>query len=341
MPQARLKKLRGKKPKVVVIGGGTGTYQTLLGLKKYPLDIATIVTMADSGGSSGRLRKHFKMLPPGDVRQALLALSCLPMSQRTLERLFDYRFPKGGELTGHSVGNLILAALTQITGSEEEAIAQAEKLLATCGHVYPVTTQATHLVAELENGEKIFSEAAIDTRAEKANSSTLSPIKKVYLTPKVYVSGRAEKAIKRANLIVLAPGDLYTSLIPNLLVEGVPEAIAQSGGILALVVNLMTKPGETDGYKASDFVRIVKKYLGPAGDKLKFVIVNKGGIGNADTLARYRKEGQIPVEDDLGKRVNGAFVIRGRLAYAKGFVRHDPGKLAKMLIKIIYQGYTG
>jgi uncharacterized cofD-like protein len=326
-----------RKKKIVVIGGGTGTYQTLVGLKKYPVELCAVVAMSDSGGSTGRLRKELSILPPGDIRRALLALSNLPLSKKTLEHLFDFRFETGEGLAGHSVGNLLLAALTQITGRMDLAIAEAAKILEVSGYVYPVTLDHTNLVAVLENGQRIFGEAEIDLRAEKTNGS-LSPIKRIYLSPSATVFPAAAYVIKKADAIVLAPGDLYTSLIPNLLVNGVTEAIEKSKAKVILVVNLMTKPGETDGYCASHFVKVVKDYLGSAKDRLSHILINKPDTFEKKTLSWYKKFGQVPVKDDLERRVNGIRIVRGNFVQKSkkaGLLRHDPAKLARAIMRIL------
>lgn len=325
-----------RKKKIVVIGGGTGTYQTLVGLKKYPLDISAVINMSDSGGSTGRLRRELSILPPGDVRRALIALSDLPLSKRTLERLFDFRFENGKDLAGHSLGNLLLAALTQITGRMDLAIKEAGKILDVSGYVYPVTLDHTNLVAILSDGTRLFGESKIDLRSETANGKLL-PIRRVYLSPKARVFSDAAKVIKNADAIVLAPGDLYTSLIPNLLVSGVCEAIAASSAKLIFVVNLMTKPGETDGFSAMDFVSEVQKYLGPAASKLSHVIVNKKGAFGRKVLAWYKRFSQIPVDDNLEGKLNGVKIVRGGFVQDRGseLLRHDSQKLACAIMQIL------
>lgn len=325
------------KKKIVVIGGGTGTFQVLTGLKKYTVGLSAVVTMSDSGGSTGRLRKELSILPPGDVRRALIALSNLPLAEKTLERLFDYRFQSKGSLSGHSVGNLLLAALTQITGREDLAIKEAGKILAVSGNVCPVTLDKTTLVAELENGKKIVGETKIDLRWGGEQDSE-TPIKRLYLKPKAKVFKDAARDIKRADVIVLGPGDLYTSIVPNLLVEGVNEAIAKSGAKVVLVVNLMTKPGETDNFTASDFVRVIREYLGKGANSLSHVLVNTQFPENVQTLAWYLKYSSKPVKDDLParQRLNQGFkVLRGNFTQRGELLRHDPTKLAKALIKIL------
>lgn len=324
------------KKRVVVIGGGTGTYQVLVGLKKYPnLELSAVVAMSDSGGSTGRLREEFGMFPPGDLRRALLALSSLPIREKTLGRLFSFRFKNGQELRGHSLGNIFLAALTQITGSPEKAIKEAEKILAVSGRVLPVTLTKTDLVAVLVDGTKIFGETNIDIREIKPDVA----IGKVFLKPKAKVYAEARDAITGADLIVLGPGDLYTSVIPNLLVLGLTDAIGKSRGKVAFVINLMTKHGETDGFTVSKFVREIKSYMGPAAGKLKYLIINKGRISRK-TLAWYKNSKAEQVADDLpAGRQALTHIIRGNfLDKPNGhvhFVRHNPAKLAQALVKLL------
>ena len=298
------------KKRVVVIGGGTGTYQVLVGLKKNKnLNISAVVAMSDSGGSTGRLRQEFGMFPPGDLRRALLALSSLPINEKTLERLFDFRFENGKELKGHSLGNIFLAALTQITGTPEKAIAEAQKILAVSGQVLPVTLDDTHLAAILEDGTEVFGETNIDVRSIKPDV----PIKKVFLKPQANVFPQAKEAIEAADLIVLGPGDLYTSIIPSLLVNGVTDAIAKSRAKLVFVINIMTKPGETDGYSTSRFVTAIKEYLGEAHDRLAYVLVNKGSnLGGS--LSWYREFEAEPVFDDLPSGANGRRLLKNHEA---------------------------
>lgn len=324
--------MRRKPKKVVVIGGGTGTYQVLVGLKSFPhTELAAVVTMADSGGSAGRLRREFGMLPPGDVRRALLALSNLPLSQKTLERLFDFRFENGEQLKGHSFGNLILAALTQITGRADKAIGEAGRILAVSGRVLPVTLKRTHLCAVLTDGTRIFGETNIDIREKKPDI----PIKKVYLTPAARIFREAEEAICHADLVVLGPGDLYSSIIPNLLVRGVTEAIEECKGKVAVVVNLMTKHGETDGFTALRFVKEIKNYLGKASDKITHVVVNKEIQAPRKITAWYKKFQSEPIKDDLDNELSGVKIIRGNFVDSGTFLRHDPRKLARVLVEIL------
>ncbi|MBI2268646.1 MAG: YvcK family protein [Candidatus Blackburnbacteria bacterium] len=323
-----------KNKKIVVVGGGTGTYQVLVGLKKYPVQLSAIVAMSDSGGSTGKLRRELGILPPGDIRRALIALSNLPLAERTLERLFDFRFSKGKTLKGHSVGNLLIAALTQITGRADLAIEEAGKILAVSGYVYPVTLDSNTLIAILENGKKIIGETKIDLRWHGGEDADI-PIKKVYLKPKASIYPGAKKALEAADLIVVGPGDLYTSIVPNLLVQGVPEAILKSPAKVALIVNLMTKPGETDNFKASDFVRVAKDYMAQASDKLTYVIVNNDFPDSVRTLAWYSKFASEPIQNDLDSKQDGVRVIKGNFLRTGEFLRHDPKKLARAIIKLV------
>ena len=271
--------------RAVVIGGGTGTYTVLMGLKKYPLDLTAIVSTLDSGGSSGRLRDEFGVLPPGDVRQCLLALSNLPLEKISLQQLFDYRFNNGAGLRGHSFGNLLLTALTGITGREDLAIAEAAKILDVKGQVLPVTLSKSNLCVRLEDGTIIKGESNIDIRRVRPKLK----IADVFLDPAVRIFPSARKAILSADLIILGPGDLYTSVIPNLLVAGVSQAIAKSKGKLVYICNLMTKHGETDGFKVSDFVREIMRYSNQGKKKLNLVLVNNNFDVPQLVLKRYER----------------------------------------------------
>lgn len=317
--------------KIVVIGGGSGTYQVLSGLKKYPVEISAVISMSDSGGSTGRLRKELGILPPGDVRRAILALSDLPFAQKTLEEVFDFRFGGNGSLSGHSLGNILLAALTQITGSMDRAIDEATRILNASGKVFPVTLDKSNLVAVLEDGTRVFGETNIDMRNFKVGV----PIKKVFLSPKANVFKDAAKSIREADLIVLGPGDLYTSLIATLLVNGVSDAVRNSKGKLMYIVNLVTKRGETDGFKASNFIDVVEKYLGDAKEKLAYVLVNKKFNWSKKKIGKwYSKYGSEPVKNDFSKK-NGFRIIEGDFADSTTFLRHSPEKIAKKIISLL------
>lgn len=323
----------GKK-KIVVIGGGTGTYQVLTGLKNTSsIDLTAVISMCDSGGSTGRLRKELGILPPGDVRRAILALSDLPFAQKTLEEVFEFRFEDGKGLSGHSLGNILLAALVQITGSMDRAIDEAARILNATGKVLPVTLDKTHLVAYLADGTRIYGESKIDRRAVKPKI----PIKRVYLTPKARVFREAAKAINSADLIILGPGDLFTSIIPTLLVEGVNEALKSSKAKLVYIVNLMTKKGETDGFSAADFVTTIEEYLGDSYQKLTHVIVNKKiNKSKSKIYTWYRRYGSRPVVNNLSKgRIRNHKIITGNFSDTTTFYRHSPQKLAKVIISLL------
>lgn len=318
------------KGKITVIGGGTGTYQVLTGLKKYDLDLSAVISMADSGGSTGRLRKELGMLPPGDVRRAILALSDLPFARKTLEEIFDFRFKSGESLAGHSLGNILLAALVQITGSMDKAIEETARILNVSGNVFPVTLDKTNLVAILEDGTRVYGESRIDL-----GEFTLEhPIKKVYLNPRAKVFKKAARAIRKSDIVILGPGDLYTSVIPALLVEGVNEALEDSNAKIVYVVNLMTKESETKDFKASDFVSVIGEYL-KEKDLLSDVIVNKKINGPKREMSKwYEKYGSRPVEDDLGRR-RPFKIIRGAFVDETTFYRHNPEKIARAIYKLL------
>jgi uncharacterized cofD-like protein len=316
------------KASIVVIGGGTGIHSLLRGLKKYTNDITAIVSMMDSGGSSGRLRDEFGQLPPGDSRQALVALTPDDRASLILRQLFNYRFDKGKGLEGHSFGNLFLTALTEITGDADKAISQAGSILGIKGRVIPVTLTSSHLVARLEDSSEIVGETNIDTRKEKLDV----PIDYVYLEPKAYANSRALEAIEKAGVIVVGPGDLYTSLIPNLLVDGIKEAIKDSKANKIYICNLMTKRGESDAFKASDFIKEICNYL--ECGSLDYVIANKS-VFPEKILNRYEKEKAYPVEINLKECEKLAKnIIVKDLAFQGTLIRHDEDKLAEVIINL-------
>ncbi len=315
-------------PKIVVIGGGTGIFGVLSGLKKHTDHITAITTMMDSGGSSGRLRDEFGLLPPGDSRQALVALTSDDKASILLRKLFNYRFSKGNGLEGHSFGNLFITALTEITGGTDKAIVEAGRLLGIVGRVLPVTLSDSTLIARLENGTEIVGETNIDIRKESIGV----PIDHVYLEPKAYAYDPAVEAIGEADLIVLGPGDLYTSIVPNLLVEGISEAINSSRAKKIFICNLMTKPGESDGFKASDFLSEIKNYLDGGG--LDFAILNKNSF-QEKVLKRYESQKAFPVEADKKQCEKLAKKVLLRDLVAGGnFIRHDETRIANLLVEL-------
>lgn len=312
--------------KIVVIGGGTGVFTVLSGLKKYPVDLSAIVTMADNGGSTRILREEFGILPPGDIRRALVALA---QSEKMLASLFNYRFKNGRGLAGHNFGNLLITALERIKGDFEKAIDEAGKILNIKGEVIPVTLKNTNLYALLEDGKIIEGEENIDV----PKHNPCLKIKKVYLEPKARVNQRAKSAILKADFIVIGPGDLYTSIIPNLLVRGIPQAIKKSKAKKIYISNLMTKLGETNNFNGTDFIEGIEKYLGR--NVLDYVIFNnKRPL--ISRVAKYEKEGSVFVrcnkKDFKQKKYK---IIYGNFLRDKGFIRHDPVKLAKIILQII------
>ncbi len=311
---------------VVVVGGGTGVFTVLTGLRRYPYNLSAIVSMSDDGGSTGLLREEFGTLPPGDIRRALVALSTT--DNRIVSDLFNYRFKVKSSLSGHSLGNLLLTALEKITGSFDQAVKEAVKILNVKGDVIPVTLKSTSLVAELENGKLISGETNIDIPKHDGSIS----IKRVFLKPEVSANPEAVKAIKNADIVILGPGDLYTSILPNLIVKDIVEAINKTKGKVIYIVNIMTKYGETYGFKANDFVRVIQEHLGKT--VIDYVIINTE-VPTGAILERYEKDKEEPVLYDRENFKNGVKVITGEFLRKGKFLRHNPQKLAKALALII------
>lgn len=321
--------------RVVAIGGGTGLSALLEGLKYYakPIDPATpavditaIVTVTDDGGSSGRLRREFDVLPPGDIRNCMVALS---EDSALLSRLFQHRFETGRGLKGHSFGNLFLMALTQIMGDFPDAIKASSEVLKIAGHIYPATTADVALEAKLENGDKIVGETKISRSTRRIVSLRLIPRKAKPLPA-------ALSAIAEADVITLGPGSLFTSVIPNLLVEGIAAAIAKSPALKAYFVNLMWQPGETTDFSASDHIRAIHKH---ADSKfLNYAVINIRPITSA-MKKRYAREAAMPVENDIDTIFKmGIKVMAGNLAHHGGKVRHDPASTSAVVVKLAQEG---
>lgn len=321
--------------KVTVLGGGTGTYVVLTGLRKYQdLDLGVIVTMMDSGGSTGRLRDQLGVLPPGDLRQSLVALSDAPELWR---KLFLYRF-ENGDLAGHNFGNIFLSALEKVSSSYDEVVQEAEYVLKTRGHVIPVTYEKTHLAVEYENGIILKGEGNIDT-----NHAEKSRIKKAFLEPKVKASLRALQRIAESDTIIIGPGDLYSSIIPILLVDGIKEAIQSSNATVIYNMNLMTKSGQTTAYKASDHIIDLSHYL---GKQLNHVVMHNGQIPS-DMIEWYQREGEQIVVNDLAQQLPQQHVIQTDLIDTNHFeksksdrlfrsiLRHNPDKLSACLVELL------
>ncbi len=313
--------------KVIVIGGGTGTYNVLNGLKEHEdIELVAIVSMSDDGGSTGRLRDEYGVLPPGDVRRCLVALS---ESTELMKRLFEYRFDRGG-LNGHSFGNILLTTLKEILGDDGLAIKEASKLLKVKGKVLPVTLDSVRLCAELEDKKIIAGETNIDIPKHNPELK----INKVFLEPYAKANPDILKEILEAEVIVLGPGDLYTSIVPNLLVEGVSQAIKMSKAKKIYVCNIMTKHGETDMFKVTDFTRIIEKYL---GENVLDVVLYNGTKLNPSLLARYEIEKAFPVAADKENfdKYKSRFV-GGDLVNDVNFIRHDSIKLASFLVNNLF-----
>lgn len=309
--------------KVVTIGGGTGSYTVLRGLKEFPLDITAVVSMFDSGGSSGLLRDEFGVLPPGDVRRCLVALSDGTRAE-ILRELFNYRFGNGGSLKGHSFGNLLLVALSSIYGSDIEGIRKASELLDIKGKVLPVTLDKSDLHAVLEDGTEIVGETNIDIPKHNGDLR----IKRLSLSPEARIFEETDKAIREADLIVIGPGDPYSSVIPNLLVTGMKEALKESRAKKILISNLMSEWGETNEFSASDIARELLAYSGFA--KFDYVICNTAPM-DAGLIAAYAKEKKSPITCDEALKTCGEKVITGNFFSEADIARHDSAKIAKVI----------
>jgi len=326
--------------KIVAIGGGTGLSSLLRGLKKYPVKLTAIVAVTDEGGSSGRLRKELKIIPPGDIRNCLVALS---EEESLMSRLFQYRFENGtrGSLKGHSFGNLFLAALAGISGGFGKGVAQGARVLLIKGEVLPVTLSDVRLKARLENGDVIYGEKRISSMSRGEKISEISLVGK-----NIKPNPLAVEAIKKADCVVVGPGSLYTSIITNMLVPGIGKALKDSRALKVYVANIMTQPGETDGYTLSEHIKEIKRHTLCDFDA---VIVDESPH-DKKLLKRYASSGAFPVVNDLDA---GSFhslssvrrsmksskskpvIIRARLASSSHYARHDPDKLSRVLMRII------
>jgi len=318
--------------KLVAIGGGNGLSTLLSGLKRFvdagdsePIwieSLSAIVAVSDDGGSSGRLRDELQMLPPGDVRNCMVALS---EDSQTLSKLFQHRFRGDGDLGGHSFGNIFLAALSEVTGDFAEAVKLSSEILASKGHIYPATNSDVRLAAELLDGKTV--------RGETKIGHVGNMIKRLFLEPSdCQPLPEAIAAIKQADVITIGPGSLFTSLIPPILVEGVSEAIAASGAVKIFICNLMTQPGETDGLTARRHLELVRQYA-PAID-FDYVVVNDHPISEQQ-MEKYAGEGaeQIGVHGSISpKTIEGAEIVYGNLLDDGEKVRHHSEKLAQVTL---------
>ncbi len=324
--------------KITVLGGGTGTFVVLSGLKKYPIDLAVIVSMMDSGGSTGRLQDQLGVLPPGDLRQSLVALS---EAARLWRKLFLYRF-ESGDLEGHNFGNIFLSALEKVTPNYDKVIETASYVLKVKGQVIPVTFKKSQICVRYQNGKIIKGEGNIDENYEEKTR-----VIEAFLEPQVEVNKKAINRLLQSDYIVVGPGDLYASIVPILLVDGVKKAIDKSNAKIIYNMNLMTKSGQTTNYKASDHVSDIKKYM---GGNLEVVVVNNGKIPKR-MLKWYQEEGEHEVKNNLDKAdfksgvVTADIVDRRKFekpkqdkfvtARVRSVLRHNPDRLAKVLMEII------
>jgi uncharacterized cofD-like protein len=311
-------------PKIVIIGGGTGLPVLLRGLKKYPVDITAIVTVADDGGSSGRLRDELNIPPPGDVRNVLAALSDV---EPLIEEMFQHRFKSSNELSGHSLGNLILAAMTSITGNFSYAIQEMSRVLNVHGKVLPAANQSVVLHAVMEDGLIVSGESKIPYYGKRIN--------KVFLTPQsIKPLPETIQAIRSADLIIIGPGSLYTSILPNLLVPKIGDEVIRANAKKVYICNLMTQAGETHDYTASDHVKAIYDHL--EKPFINTILVNSEDIPD-EIQKRYSEEEAKPVHFDVNSLYElGLEVIYGEIvSLENGVIRHDTNEVAKILFSFL------
>jgi uncharacterized cofD-like protein len=325
--------------KIVCLGGGTGTSVVLSGLKKYPVDLSAIVSMADDGGSNRVIRDEFGLLPTSDIRQCFVALAeNASASEQSLRKLFTYRFHEGQGFEGMTFGNLFMVALTDIFGSQTEAIKKTSEILKIKGKILPITLTDSKLVAVYENGEKVIGEHLID---EPKHNGRLK-ITNLFLEPPSQAYPEAVEAILNSNIVVIGPGDLYTSLISGLVVKGIGEALMSTQAKVVYVLNLMTKYGQTTGFTARNHIEILEKYLGIGC--LDYVVINSSPIPQV-ALKKYEEAKEFIVQDDL--KEDYYKIIRSDILSQKeakeipgdilkrSFIRHDSDKLAKVIMENI------
>lgn len=320
---------------IVTIGGGTGSFMLLSGLKRYPINISAVVSMADDGGSTGVLRDELGVLPPGDIRQCLVALSD---SSEMLRKLLNYRFEEGG-LKGHSFGNLLLSALEKISGNFNSAVEEAIKILNVKGEVIPVTNQDARLFIELFGGKILKGQNEINHNFDIEKKG----IKKIYFSPKVRVNPKAVRRILEADVIVIGPGNHYCSIIPNLIVKGIPEAIQKSKAKVLYNCNLVNKKGHTEKFDLDSYVDSINNFIGK--DRVDFVTFNTKKP-SAKLIARYENQKELLIEFDEKARkkrnyriIRSDFLSKESVNYSKAdaisairsFIRHDSEKLARVI----------
>lgn len=312
-------------PAVVVIGGGTGLSVLLRGIKSVTSNVTAIVTVADDGGSSGRIREDLGIIPPGDLRNCLVALAD---TEPLMEKLFQHRYGGSGNLAGHSFGNLFIAAMTEVLGDVELALKESSKVLKVRGQVLPASTERLRLVAEMTDGSLIEGESQIPLAGKVIKRLAISPGD---ATP---VQASLE-AIREADACILGPGSLYTSVLPNLLVNGVAEALRQSQAVKIYICNVMTQPGETDHYTASEHVKAIFDHVGPG--VVDYVVVNVQGVAQ-NLRETYAIQGAYPVEADIAElEALGVKVVEANIISETNLVRHDPVKLSRTIMTMVYQ----
>ncbi|MDD5091773.1 MAG: YvcK family protein [Candidatus Wallbacteria bacterium] len=322
-------------PRLVVIGGGTGLATLLRGIKKYARlydeqNVSAVVSVMDDGGSSGRLRNELNILPPGDIRNCLVSLA---REETMMAELFKYRFQGEGELGGHSFGNLFIAALTAITGDFERAVEESTKILAVKGSILPATLSSHALVAEKNDGSIVKGESDISATPGKE-------IKRIFLDPPgANVNRKVLQAISEADCIIFGPGSLFTSVIPNLLVREIRETLKESHALKIYICNIMTQPHETDGFTASDHLRVILENLN--GARLDYVVINSRK-GSPEMLARYAQRGSYPVEVDLDQlnRLDTRIVL-GELMAEADYLRHNFKNLSRLIVNLIVNRMYG
>ena len=308
---------RSRGPRIVAIGGGTGLSSLLRGMKEYSANLAAVVTVADDGGSSGRLREEYRILPPGDFRQCLVALAD---AEPLVKRLFEHRFEEGS-LSGHSFGNLFIMAMADITGNFENALRESGRVLAVRGAIVPSTLEDVVLCANV-NGSTVMGESAIPKRGEE-------PISRVFLQPEVEINPEAALAIMNAEMIIVGPGSLYTSILPNLLVRGMVDAIKASPALKVFICNVASQHGETDGFRVSDYLRVVEEHVG--GNLFDFVIANSN-------LSHTPTGGQSKVVFDAEAAIHrDVRFILADVVDTHIPSHHDSDKLAKVIMKRVWQ----
>lgn len=329
-----------KLPSVVILGGGTGTFVVASALKKLPVHVTAILTMVDDGGSNKVLRDEFGLLPTSGIRQCIIALS---ENTTLLRELFTYRFHQGNGLNGMTFGNIFMAAMADITGSQKQGIEETCKLLQVKGSIIPISYDDVRLVAKYEDGHEVVGEHHID---EPEHDGTLK-IVDMYTKPEARISKEAEEAIKQADLIILGPGDFFTNTISNLVIKGVPEAIQSSQAKLVFVSNLMAKYGETYSYTLKDFFKDLKRYI--SLDEIDYVLVNNNTNFPTDLLELYEQALDMPVTDDITEQniQPDVHIIRKDLlsdvipdkqkgdVLQRSMVRHSPEKIAETIHEIL------